>query len=75
MTRATSYSDLFRLLQPDYDPLHIEAYVRLEYATLDHLDMPTLRREAAIAAACVDEVGAAGADTCAVSMGLLSIDG
>lgn len=64
------YADTFKQLQPNHDPRHIEAFVRLEYSTLDHLPAATLKREAAIAAACVDEGGAENAEMVARSFGL-----
>lgn len=64
------YADTFRKLQPKYDPRHIEAFVRLEYSTLDHLPLSTLRREAKIAAACIDEIGVDEAEKTAKSMGM-----
>lgn len=64
------YAETFRKLQPDYDPRHIEAFVRLEYSTLDHLPLATLRREAKIAAACIDEIGVEEAEKTAKSMGI-----
>lgn len=66
----SGYADTFKQLAPGYDPRHIEAYVRLEYSTLDHLDLPTLRREARIAAACIEHSGRDNAEALARSFGL-----
>ena len=62
------YADTFKKLQPDFDPRLIEAYVRLEYSTLDHLPLATLKREAKIAAQCITEGGIAAAEQLADSM-------
>ena len=62
------YATTFKRLQPRYDPRHIEAYVRLEYSTLDGCSIEVLRREAAIAAMCIDTVGPIEAEACAVSV-------
>lgn len=62
---------LFAELQPDFDPRHIEAYVRLEYPTLAHLPRSTLAREARIAADCIRTAGEAEAESLAQSFGLV----
>lgn len=68
---ATShYAETFKKLQPKYNPRHIEAYVRLEYPTLGGCSMSVLRREADIAAGCIDFVGVVSSEEFAVSMGL-----
>jgi hypothetical protein len=64
------YAETFRKLQPKHDPRHIEAFVRLEYSTLNHLPLATLRREAKIAADCIDVGGMAAAEELALSYGL-----
>lgn len=65
-----SYADIFRELQPKHDPRHIEAYVRLEHSTLDHLNRDTLREEAQVAADCIDICGKKAAEELAESYGL-----
>jgi len=64
------YSETFKRLQPNYDPRHIEAFVRLERPTLGSLSERTLKAEARIAARCVDEGGLEGAERLARSFGL-----
>lgn len=64
------YAETFKKLQPDFDPRHIEGFVRLEYSTLDHLPLSTLRREAKIAADCIREGGVEMAEANARSFGL-----
>lgn len=67
---TSPYAAMFTELAPGYDPRHIEAYIRLEYSTLSHLSRATLRREVAIAKACIDEGGKEEAEQCARSFGL-----
>lgn len=64
------YAETFKKLQPDFDPRHIEGYVRLEYSTLDRLPLSTLRREAKIAAGCIQAGGIEMAEANALSFGL-----
>lgn len=64
------YAETFKALQPAHDPRHIEAYVRLEYGTLSHLPIETLRREADIAAGCIAAGGVEEAESLAESFGL-----
>jgi hypothetical protein len=66
----TYYAETFKKLQPKHDPRHIEAFVRLEYSTLNHLSLATLRREAKIAAGCIEVDGIENAEECARSFGL-----
>lgn len=68
--QSSHYADTFRALQPAYDPRHIEAFVRLQYSTLNQLDRRTLVREAKIAALCVEQGGADAAEKVAQSFGL-----
>jgi len=66
----SAYAEIFRKLQPEFPPHQIEAFVRLEYGTLDHMDAATLEREAAVAAGCIREGGPDMAEACAESLGL-----
>ena len=52
-----------------YDARHIEAYMRLQYGTLDHLSKETFNREVEICRQCVDADPIA-AERLAVSEGL-----
>jgi hypothetical protein len=54
----------------DLDARHIEAFMRLQYGTLDHLDRATFRREIKIALACIAEGGNDDAEALAESYGL-----
>jgi hypothetical protein len=64
------YRDRIQALAPSYDPRQIEAFMRLEYSTLDHLSPAVFKREVKIAAACIDEAGAEMAERVAKSVGL-----
>jgi hypothetical protein len=70
MTRPTPYARLIFALAPDHDPRHIEAYMRVEFGTLDHLDQERFRKEVEIAAMCVDAAGIEQAEACAKSYGM-----
>ena len=48
------YTELATRFQPKYEPRLIIAWMRLQYGTLDHLDIATWKREAKIAADCID---------------------
>ena len=52
------------------DPRHVESYMRLQYATLDHLSRADFRREIGIALTCIEVEGTAVAEDCARSFGL-----
>lgn len=54
----------------DYDPRHIEALMRLQYSTLDHLSRDDFRREVALCKQCIDEMGKGAAEQAAKSYGL-----
>lgn len=53
-----------------YDPRHVEAFMRLQYGTLDHLDAATFETEVCIANACIAECGEGEAEALALSYGL-----
>ena len=54
----------------DYDPRHIEALMRLQYGTLNHLTRGDFRREVALCKQCIDEMGREAAERNAKSYGL-----
>lgn len=58
------------LVPSGVDPRHIEAYIRLQYSTLSHLDWPAIRREVRIAVDCIKHGGVEQAEQCAQSFGL-----
>lgn len=53
----TTYTDLCREFVPACDPRHVEAWMRLEFGTLDHLSRDRFRREARMAEACIHRSG------------------
>ncbi len=53
-----------------YDPRHIEAFIRIELGTLDHLTRQEFRYQIAIARECVDIGGIRNAEDCAISFGM-----
>ena len=52
------------------DPRHVEAYMRLEYGTLDHLSRAKFASETKIALQCIAAEGVEVAERCAQSYGL-----
>jgi hypothetical protein len=67
---ASSYAAAIAALAPDHDPAHIEAWMRLEHATLDGLDAAHFAAEVQAAIACVQLAGIAQSDELAHSYGL-----
>ena len=64
------YSSRIESLVPiDVDPRHVEAYMRIEHSTLDHLSPRAFRREVGIAVRCIEEGGVAAAERAARSFG------
>jgi hypothetical protein len=61
---------LDRLGHPEIDPRHIEAFMRLQYGTLDHLSRQTFAAEAKLGVECIQEGGLEMAEQCAQSYGL-----
>jgi len=66
------YENRIRELAPGYDPRHVEAYMRIGHGTLDALSRSQFMQEVRIACGCIDEVGIEAAESCAISMGLVS---
>ena len=64
------YAARIQALEPHYDPRHIEAFMRLQYSTLDHLDAETFAYEVDLAVACIQEAGVEAAERAARSFGL-----
>jgi hypothetical protein len=54
----------------DYDPRHIEGFMRLTYGTLDHLPRETFATETELNILCIEEGGTEHAETLAKSYGL-----
>lgn len=64
------YARMIEPLAPGYDPRHVEAFMRLEHPTLDHLSRVEFAREVRVAVACVDECLPGQAEAIALSYGL-----
>ena len=76
-TRTSFYQQmimrvLYMMKRGDVNPAHVEAYMRLQYGTLDHLDAGTFAKEVRIGVECVDEAGIDRADELAESYGLVT---
>lgn len=63
------YQDLIREIDPTCNPRHVEAWMRLQYGTLDHLPRETFADEIKMAKACEIEEPGSG-ERLAQSMGL-----
>lgn len=61
---------LEKLGRTDIDPRHIEAFMRVQYRSLDALSDRDFFNEAKICIACVDQVGKEEAEKTARSEGL-----
>lgn len=64
------YADMFKTMQPAYDPRHIEGWIRVEYPTLDHLSREKLERAAIEAAQCIELAEPEESEAVAQSYGL-----
>lgn len=53
-----------------YDPRHIEAYIRIEHDTLDGLSSAMFRKEIELAIFCINSAGINAAERLAQSFGL-----
>lgn len=53
-----------------YDPRHIEGYMRLAHGCLDGLDKETFNEEVSVCRQCIDADGIANAESLAKSYGL-----
>lgn len=48
----TAYAKIIHEIDPDVDPRHVEASMRLQYGTLSHLPRETFVEEIAVLKAC-----------------------
>ena len=64
------YADRIAALAPDADPAHIEAWMRLEYGTLDALSPARFAAEVSTALECIEHAGLDECDKLAHSYGL-----
>ena len=69
-TRDGSYQQLIVERTSDVDPRHVEAWLRVEYPTLDGLSRAQLIEEIDIAIECAREAGAEQSEALAASFGL-----
>lgn len=66
----TPYTARIKAMAPQYDPRHIEAFMRVEHPTLDGLPLDQFKREVRIASLCINEAGVAQSERIAASFGL-----
>ena len=64
------YREKIVLLAPLHDPRHVEAFMRAEHSTLDHLSERQFAAEVRMACACIDEGGVEMAERVAQSFGM-----
>ena len=55
---------------PGFEPRHVEAYLRLEYGTLDHLSLDQFKNAVLVACELIDVEGFENAELLAKSYGL-----
>lgn len=67
---ADSIQEILDEMGREADPRHIEAYIRLEHSTMDHLSAQRLRLETQVALGCIDLEGTEIAESLAKSYGL-----
>lgn len=67
---ATPYANRIAPLAPQFDPRHVEAYMRSEHSTLDGLSPSQFRTEVTMACECIRVGGFDMAERIARSFGL-----
>ncbi len=75
ISERSSYADTIRkvaekLGRPNVNPRWIEAFMRLEYPSLNGVSEESFDREVKVGIACIDAVGPKKAEQCAKSVGL-----
>lgn len=65
----TIYEELIREFAPGRDPRHVEAYMRCQHPTLDHLTREAFAAEVTMAVLCIEEGGPEMAELVAKSQG------
>jgi hypothetical protein len=70
MTYQTYQQRITEIVGPNYDPRHVEAFMRVQYGTLDHLPKDLFETDARFCAICIDEIGTEEAEKVARSYGL-----
>ena len=53
-----------------YDPRHVEAWMRIEHGTLDHLSLSAFNSEITLCRSLIDEAGFDDSESLALSYGL-----
>lgn len=66
---TTPYAKQIQAIAPTYDPRHIEAFMRCENGTLDHLSPKAFAGEVTMAVLCIEEGGREQAERLAKSYG------
>lgn len=64
------YRETIQKIAPMHDPRHIEAFMRSENGTLDHLSPSRFKSEVVMACLCIDECGESFAERIAQSYGI-----
>jgi hypothetical protein len=64
------YRTIITQIAPSYDPRHIEAHMRSELGTLDHLSSERFAAEVTAAVMCIEAGGAEMAEKLAQSYGM-----
>jgi hypothetical protein len=65
-----TYQDRIQQIAPQANARHIEAWLRLEHPTLDHLSADRFKHEVRVALDCIAEGGAEQSEQLAQSFGL-----
>lgn len=66
---TTPYADQIKRIAPTFDPRHVEAFMRSEHGTLDHLSPDRFAAEVAMACFCIKDGGQDLAERLAKSYG------
>jgi hypothetical protein len=64
------YQTLIHQIAPEANPRHVEAWLRIEHGTLDHLSHARFEREVAIALECIASATPEQSEQLARSYGL-----
>ena len=70
MPKSLYQDRIAEIVGPEYDPRHIEAFMRVQYGPLDHLPRDLFEADARFCAACLDEIGKDEGEKAARSYGL-----
>ena len=70
MPKSLYQRRIAEIVGPNYDPRHIEAFMRVQYGTLDHLPADIFKADALFCTVCLDEIGKEEGEKVARSDGL-----